>query len=1423
VVTVNVLPTITGTLSVCAGSTTQLTGSASAALTTPWVSASTGFATVNVSGLVTGVSAGSSVITYSNSDGCSIPATITVKALPVVAAGIDASVPTGTAATLNATVTGTGPFNYSWTPSAKFVDPSIEDPTTISLTTTTPFILTATSTTTTCFNSDTVAIAISGGLLTSVPTAMPAAVCPGASVQLLANAGGGSGSYTYAWTSVPVGFSSTLPNPIANPIANTNYSVAVSDGLTTVNTTVAVNVNAIPSTPTIVASGPTAFCTGGSVSLTSDFGTGYLWSNGATTQSILTETAGNYTVQVTNASGCQSDASIATVVVVNALPATPTITAGGPTTFCAGGNVSLTSSLGTTYLWSNAASSASISPTTAGSYTVQVTNAAGCLSAASLPTVVTVNALPATPTITPGGSTTLCAGGSLTLTSSIESGYLWSTGATTPAITVVASGNYSIQVTNAENCSKTNSIAILAPVASALTINSEIKIDNNLCFGDSLGEIRVLIVSGGVSPYEYSVNGGLNYFPSSSFQKLAAGNYQTVVRDSNGCIKNGNLNNISQPPKIIINSYSQVNVSSCFGNNNGEITIHASGGAGAISYTLNGIANNTTGIFTSVSGGNHLVTVTDSKSCQIDTTVTLTRPSEIIFSGLTVTDVLGCSGESNGAINAIASGGAGSYNYSFNGGAFQSSGTLSDLSAGSYQLSVSDANTCTKDTTIIINEPAPVRILSQTSVNVSCKSDNNGSIITTAEGGTAPYLYTLNPGAISNTTGIFNSLAPGAFTVTVNDNKACQPVISSPITITEPTLIGTDSVITNDISCAGLNDAEIHIFSSGGTSPYTYSIDNGASFGFFSDFTNLTSGTYHLSVIDSLGCSQMIDTLYFTEPLPITFVSENKLDIVTCASEAIGEVNFEVSGGTGIIDYSLDLLTWQPTGNYTGLNEGNYTVTARDQHLCSLNSSLFAISAPDPITAEINSTQYLNELNKGTITISNASGGSGILTYSISGPTGSFSAQTSYTGLDAATYPVVIKDENSCTFSQNVVISSVALLDVTVSLTNSNCKSSDDASITMVSSNASGLVEYSIDDSATWVTSGIFTDLKPGTYKIFLRDDQNRYFKDTVELTEPLVINIFGSITSPTCSSLSNDGAIDVSVNGGTLPYTYHWASGEITQDISNLSPGSYTITVSDSKLCSNENSFTLTPSNPLTADAGADTILCFGQEYTLNGQGGSVFSWSPAEGLSDPNIANPVFTVESDTRFILTVIGFNDCTDSDTVDVSVRPALTLSAGNDTLVIKDQPVTLQASGSEFTSYSWLPITGLATPDQVTTLANPLITTNYIITAISEFGCSLSDTVTVKIADRLIVYNAFSPNNDTQNDYFEIEYATLDPDILVEVFTRWGEKLFSSIGYSDEQRWDGTYKGKDVPMGTYYYVIVPYKGAEALTGPLTIVR
>jgi hypothetical protein len=226
-------------------------------------------------------------------------------------------------------------------------------------------------------------------------------------------------------------------------VTNANGCIATSPATT-------VTVNALPQA-TITHTGSLTFCDGGSVLLTASSGASYVWSNGETSQTIEVTEGGEYTVTVTGANGC-SAISAPTIVTVNARPPA-TITASGDLTFCTGGSVTLTASPGASYLWSTGETSPSIEVFASDNYSVIVTYANGC-SSTSADTSVTVNANPDTPSITPSGPTTFCAGGSVTLSAPAGySSYLWSNGAITPSINVTTSDNYTVTVTNASGCS----------------------------------------------------------------------------------------------------------------------------------------------------------------------------------------------------------------------------------------------------------------------------------------------------------------------------------------------------------------------------------------------------------------------------------------------------------------------------------------------------------------------------------------------------------------------------------------------------------------------------------------------------------------------------------------------------------------------------------------------------------------------------------------------------------------------------------------------------------------------------------------------------------------------------------------------------------------------------------------------------------
>jgi gliding motility-associated-like protein len=769
VVTANSLPatptiTASGPTTFCAGGSVTLTSSASS--TYLWSNGAT-TPSINIT------TAGSYTVQVTNANGCqsvvSAATVVTVNALPVVNAGTDTTIPNGTSTSINATVTGTGPFTYSWSPSAQLVNALIEDPTTVNLAATTVFTLTATSLTTLCSNTDAVTITISGGALNSTPTATPGTICTGANVQLHAIASGGSGSYTYTWTSTPVGFTSSIADPVVNPSVTITYHVAVFDGFTTVNPQVSVTVNALPAAPSITAGGPTTFCAGGNVTLTSSAGTSYLWSNGATTQSINVSTAGSYKVQVTNASGCLSAASAATVVTVNAIPVTPTITAGGPTTFCNGGSVILTSNAGTSYLWSNGATTQSINVTTSGSYTVIVTNASGCQSALSVATVVTVNALPVTPTITADGPTTFCAGSSVTLTSSAEANYLWSNGAITPSINITASGSYAIQVTNASGCqSLASTVTVVTVNALPLTPTITASGPTTFCDGGS-----VTLSSSAGSNYLWS--NGAN---TASIDIATSGSYTVQVTSASGC-----QSALSAAMVVTVNAIPATPTITADGSttfcNGTSITLTSS--AGTIYLWSNGA---TTPSINITSSGSYTVQVSTASGCQSAASVA----TIVTVNALPLTPTITAESPTtfcDGDVVTLTSSPGMDYLWS-NGATTQS---VDITTAGNYAVQVSNASGCKSAPsvpTVVTINALPLT----TAINNGPVCAGNALNLTGGPAGMTSYYWT-GPGEFTSllqNPSVSDSATldmAGTYTLTVFDATGCTNTATQSIIVNE--------------------------------------------------------------------------------------------------------------------------------------------------------------------------------------------------------------------------------------------------------------------------------------------------------------------------------------------------------------------------------------------------------------------------------------------------------------------------------------------------------------------------------------------------------------------------------------------------------------------------------------------------------------
>jgi gliding motility-associated-like protein len=409
-----------------------------------------------------------------------------------------------------------------------------------------------------------------------------------------------------------------------------------------------------------------------------------------------------------------------------------------------------------------------------------------------------------------------------------------------------------------------------------------------------------------------------------------------------------------------------------------------------------------------------------------------------------------------------------------------------------------------------------------------------------------------------------------------------------------------------------------------------------------------------------------------------------------------------------------------------------------------------------------------------------------------------------------------------------VQILDVPPLDVTVNLTHVSCFGADDGSIQFVPQDAQGNVQYSINNGTSFVSDPLFTDL-PGntTYQLVALDEAGKLYTGAVTIIEPAEILFSPMVSLANCNAFSATGAIDITVSGGAGSFTYLWSDGSTAEDRSNILAGVYGLLITDVNNCSRTESVTVGSRDTVNANAGADVAMCSGASIQLEGSGNGTPQWDPSPYLSDLNVMDPVASgMTSASDFVLTITdpaSLYGCYNKDTVRVNLLPLTGLDAGLDTFVIKGYSIDLEVTGGPFDQYRWEPATGLDNPIIPDPIATPLVPTRYYVFALNSYGCEEVDSIFIDVIEDIEAYNVFSPNGDGINDYFEINNSERFPQMLVEVYSRWGDKIFSTVGYDSGSQWDGTTRGTEAPVGTYYFIMVPYPGAKPITGNVTIIR
>ena len=328
----------------------------------------------------------------------------------------------------------------------------------------------------------------------------------------------------------------------------------------------------------------------------------------------------------------------------------------------------------------------------------------------------------------------------------------------------LTAGTYSVAVRDINLCSKDVTVTIIEP--SSPLSGSIINPISVACFGNSTGSFTVE-GSGGLVPYEYSLD-GINYQSSGTFGSLPAGNYTLTIRDA-GLITYKLNAIITQPASALAISVDSLSNVLCYGGNSGKLTVSGSGGTSPYLYRFGSGSFQSSGTFNSVSAGLYTVSIQDANLCPLDLSVNIGQPLEALMGTVVSKSDVSCSGFQDGSVTISGSGGTGPYLYSINNGAYQVSGTFSNLAAAVYTLSVQDANLCISNVTATLTEPAILSIAS-TSVEATCRGVADGSIALTVTGGTQPNSVIWSDGVISQDRA---GITDGTYSVVVTDKNGC--------------------------------------------------------------------------------------------------------------------------------------------------------------------------------------------------------------------------------------------------------------------------------------------------------------------------------------------------------------------------------------------------------------------------------------------------------------------------------------------------------------------------------------------------------------------------------------------------------------------------------------------------------------------------
>ncbi|MFT5164967.1 MAG: ELWxxDGT repeat protein [Saprospiraceae bacterium] len=860
-----------------------------------------------------------------------------------------------------ATISGTGgtlPYNYLWDNDETGPTATLLDAGTHSITITDD---------NGCIGVETVMIIEPGSLTVTTTPGSP--VCFGGSNgQASATPGGGTPDYTFIWDN-----GETSATPAMLDEGNHSVTVTDSNGCTATATVVITAFTLV----SIDFNNQNVSCingnNGSSMAIASGgTGTGYTysWGNGSTGATAFSLSGGDICVTVTDNNGCTADACTTILTPIISAAVTGAISCIGAADGAAAVNI-INANSTYTYLWDNGETGATATLLNAGTHSVTITDVLTCSTVVSVMiseplAFVVSDSLSVSPTCFGANDGTVTynfSGGTAPYS------YTWSTGEMTDTGTLsnLDGGIYCATVTDANNCATYTFCSILEE-PELITMNLT-AIADPTCFGVCNGTATASVSSGNPGQvYIYNWSSGIESGGETSMvTNLCVGMNTVSVFDGTCTV----IDTFVLEEPTVITPLIDVIDATCYSDVDGSVTVNAIGGMSPYTYEYSGGVSG-------LAAGNYTVTITDDFSCSVTESFTVGQPDSITLEYMIQRP--SCIGDGDGSVTPIPLGGTAPYSFEYSDGS-------ADLSAGTYSITVTDANNCVQTDSFTIAEPTLIEI-SIAVTDISCFGEGNGSVITTAVGGSGGYTFEYNNGS--------DDLQAGTYMVSATDSNGCMMVDS--FSIIEPELL-TTAVTATDISCAGAMDGMVVVAAAGGTMPYSFDATGG--------LENLAGGTYFVTTTDANGCL-LTDTFTIIEPLPLD-ISFAILSPISCFGASDGSVTVTLTGGTE--PYTYDSL-------YTDLSAGPFNIAYDDANGCG-GVIIFALNQPPQIILVADSTDATGDEADGTAIVM-ASGG--VEPYTYDWNTEPVQNTPTATELLAGDYEVTVTDADGCTSVLTVTV-----------------------------------------------------------------------------------------------------------------------------------------------------------------------------------------------------------------------------------------------------------------------------------------------------------------------------------------------------------------------------------------------------------------